>query len=358
MTTARPSESNAYFSLEQFEAAALDTLSPAARAMIQNGAGDNSTVIRNQKAWSRWRLRPRVLVDVSARDTSTGFMGQQLALPVLIAPSGLHGLAHDEAERATACAARDAGTLMVLSMGASLPIEAVASTGARFWFQCYWGEDRSRLHELLDLAAQQGCHGICLTVDLPARPWLSAQMRDALAQIGGVKPAYMKPRTVHVDAEAKWEHDAKLTWDDLAWLKSVCKLPLALKGIMTAEDATRAIECGVNVVIVSNHGGRTSDDVPATAEVLEEIVEAVGKRVPVLVDGGIRRGTDVIKAIALGADAVLIGRPILWGLAVSGAAGGTRVLEILRYEVEAAMATIGVNRIGEIARSHLCDSRF
>ena len=340
-------------SLDELEAAASELLGPAARAMIQLGAGNNRVVRANREAWSRWRLRPRALVDVSARDMSTVILGERVSLPVLVAPSGLHGLAHPDGERATASACRDADTIMIMSMGSSLPIEAVAGTGARFWFQCYWGEDRGFLRELLQSAAAAGCRALCLTVDLPVRPWLSADMRAALAQLGDVKPAYMKPRTVHVDTTVKWEHDARLTWADLDWLKSISSLPLVLKGVLRAEDAARAIECGVSAVIVSNHGGRTSDDVPATADVLEEIVEAVRGRIPILVDGGIRRGTDIIKALALGADAVLIGRPILWGLAVDGASGGQRVLDILRGELDSAMGMIGARNVGELTRNVL-----
>jgi 4-hydroxymandelate oxidase len=344
-----------FFSLDEFEAAANALLDPAARTMIQRGGGSSHVVGANREAWSRWRLRPRALVDVSARDLSTVLLGERVSLPVLVAPSGLHGLAHPDAERATARAVRDADTLMIMSMGSSLPMEAVASTGARFWFQCYWGEDRGFLRDLVQTAIAAGCRALCLTVDLPVRPWLSSEMRTGLAQLGAIKPAYMMPRTVHVDPNMKWEHDARLTWKDLDWLRSVSALPLVLKGILHADDAARAIECGVNAIIVSNHGGRTLDDVPATAEVLEEIVAAVAKRIPVLVDGGIRRGTDVIKALALGADAVLIGRPILWGLAVSGAAGGQRVLEILRGELDSAMGMIGARRISELDRHVLFD---
>src|ERR1700737_4404404 len=205
----KPDSANLY-SLDEFEAAANELLEPSARAMIQLGAGNNRVVSANREAWSRWRLRPRVLVDVSTRDLSTAILGQRISLPVLVAPSGLHGLAHPDAERATARACRNADTIMIMSMGSSLPIEAVASTGTRFWFQCYWAEDRGFLRELVQSAAGAGCGALCLTVDLPVRPWLSTDMRAALAQLGGIKPAYMKPRTVHVDTTVKWEHDARL----------------------------------------------------------------------------------------------------------------------------------------------------
>ncbi len=207
---------------------------------------------------------------------------------------------------------------MVLSMGSSRTIEDVAATGVRFWFQCYWGEDRARLRDLVQHAAAAGCRAICLTVDMPVRPWLSSEMRTGLTEIGHVVPAYMQPRSVHTDPTRAWEHDARITWRDLDWLRSLTALPLVLKGIMTAEDAVLAADHGVGAVIVSNHGGRALDGVAATADALPPIVAAVGGRMQLLVDGGLRSGADVAKAIALGADAVLVGRPVLWGFSSRG----------------------------------------
>jgi 4-hydroxymandelate oxidase len=349
MTTSHPPvDPQSLYSLDEFEALAVERMAPPARAMVQQGAGDGLTIRANRDAWRRWLLRPRALVDVSHRDLSTTILGQKVSMPVLVAPSGLHGLVHPDAECATAAAARQAGTLMVLSMGASLTIEQVAAVGAPFWFQCYWGEDRERLRDLVQLAAAAGCRALCLTVDLPVRPWLSTAMRVAMAGLAEVKPAYMDRRTVHVDPHRKWEHDARLTWRDLEWLRAVSPLPLALKGIMTGEDAALAADHGVDAVIVSNHGGRTLDEVAATADALPEIVTAAAGRLQVLVDGGIRQGADVAKALALGADAVLVGRPALWGLAVAGAAGTARVLDILRQQLDSAMGFVGARTLNEI----------
>jgi 4-hydroxymandelate oxidase len=339
--------------LDEFETLAGNRLSPAVRTLIQGGSGDGAAIRGNREAWREWYVRPRALVDVSRVDTATTVLGERVAAPVLIAPSGLHLLLHADAETATARAAREATTIMVLSMGSSQSVEQVAEAGARLWMQCYWGEDRGAIEALVRQAAEAGFGAIVLTTDLPVRPTTHREMQDALVAIGDVESAYLPPRRLHLDKGAVWQHDAHLTWKDLGWLRSISPLPIVLKGIMTQEDARLAADHGAAAIIVSNHGGRTLDAAPPTALVLPEISTAVGDRVEVLVDGGIRTGADVLKALALGARAVFIGRPVLWGLAVDGAAGAARVLEILRAEFQCALAMAGISSPSEVTAAAL-----
>jgi 4-hydroxymandelate oxidase len=341
------------WTLDEFEQLAVKSMAPAVRTMVQGGAGDGACITRNRAAWARWSIHSRALVDVSHCDLAVTVLGERLALPILFAPSGIHGLVHAEAEAATARAARNADTLMILSMGMSIPIEPVAAAGARHWLQIYWGEDRARLRELIGLAESFGFKALCLTTDMPTRPWLLREMRAALGQLASVTPAYLQPRTAHIDPTRTWDHDARLTWNDLAWLRSVTKLPIVLKGIMTVDDARLAAEHGVAAVVVSNHGGRALADAPATAEVLPEIAAAAAGRLEILVDGGIRTGADVFKALALGARAVLIGRPVLWGLSAGGSAGVERVVDLLAQELRSTCARAGCNSLADIHRSAL-----
>ena len=313
------------WTLDEFEQLAVAQMAPAVRTMVQGGAGDGRCIARNRAAWGRWSINTRALVDVSACDLAVAVLGERYALPILLAPSGMHGLVHPEAEAATARAARHADTLMILSMGTSIPIAPVAAVGARHWLQVYWSEDRTALRELIGLAESLGFKALCLTTDMPA----------------------------HIDMARTWDHDARLNWDDLAWLRSVTRLPIVLKGIMTPEDARLAAQHGVSAVVVSNHGGRTLADAPATAEVLPEIADAAGGELDILVDGGIRTGADVFKALALGARAVLIGRPLLWGLNAGGSAGVERVVDLLAQELRSTCARAGCTTLSDIRRSAL-----
>jgi isopentenyl diphosphate isomerase/L-lactate dehydrogenase-like FMN-dependent dehydrogenase len=342
------------WSVEDFEAFAEQAMRPAVRTLVQAGAGGGENVRANREAWRAWYIRPRSLVDVSFCDLSTTVLGAKISLPVLMGPSGLHGLVHAGAEAATASAAREVDTLMVMSMGASLPIERVAKEDARHWMQLYWGEDRAFVRDLVQRAAEAGFLALCLTTDMPVRPWLRGEMRVALAELGSIVPAHMPPRVAHLDPRQPWDHDPRLTWEDLAWLRSVSGLPIVLKGIMTPEDARLAAEHGASAVIVSNHGGRALADAPPTAAVLASIVDAVAGQIEVLVDGGVRTGADVLKALALGARAVLVGRPVLWGLALGGAEGVQRVFELLRNELCSVFACAGIRTPGEINRATLC----
>jgi 4-hydroxymandelate oxidase len=342
---------NQIYRLDEFESLAMKRMTVAARDLCQEGAGTGSAVRANAAAWRQWALRARVLRDVSQRDLSTSVLGTRVSLPLLIAPSGLHGLVNSEAEVATARAARSADTLMVLAMNSSLSVEKVAEEGAKLWFQLYWGVELDFLADIMARAAAAGCKAFCLTVDMPVRPWILGPMRRMLGVVGDVQPAHGFPRSGHLALKARWDHDARLTWNDLAWLRARSTLPIVLKGIMTAEDAVLAADHGADAIIVSNHGGRMLEEGFATAEVLPNIVASVGRRLEILVDGGIRTGSDVAKALALGARAALIGRPALWGLAVGGAAGVERILELVREELLSVMGMIGAASVDDVDAS-------
>lgn len=339
---------DAIWHLRAIERLATQRLAPETRALINEGAGDSAAVRANCRAWQRWAIRSRVFRDVQACDTRQTALGVPLSMPVLIAPSGLHGLIHTDAEAATARAAKGADTVMILSTSSSLPMESVAEQGGTWWFQLYWGKDRRLLQNLIERAAAAGCRALCLTLDFPVRPWLHETMRAGLATIANIEPAHGLARRAHLTADSSWDHDPRLTWKDLTWLTGVSSLPIVLKGVMTAEDARVAVEHGAAGIIVSNHGGRALEEGLATAQVLQEIVAAADGRVEVFVDGGIRSGSDVYKALALGARAVLLGRPVLWGLALAGELGVRRVLDIIHGELRSVMGMAGAAALADI----------
>jgi 4-hydroxymandelate oxidase len=331
--------SAALITLDDYEAAARDCVSPAAWEYIHSGAADELTLRWNRDAFNTIKLNPRVMVDVSGLDTRIRLLGQELAHPILLAPVASHTLAHAEGEVATARGAKAAAAGMVLSSYTTVPVEAVAGVGpSPLWFQLYM-QRREVTRELIPLVCSAGCSAICVTVDTPV---LGA--RDRLSRSSFAFPPNLPYRTV-----APGENPC--TWADIAWIREVSTVPVLLKGILNPDDAHRGIEAGAAGIIVSNHGGRNLDTVPATIEALPRVVERVGGRVPVIVDGGIRRGTDVLKALALGADAVMIGRPYIYGLAVAGADGVAAVVNILRRELEMAMALTGKTTIASIDRS-------
>ena len=329
---------------------------------IAGGAEDEVSLRRNREAFTKWALRPRVLVDVSRRDTSTSVLGQRVSMPILVAPTAFHGLVHPEGEVATARGAAAAGTVMVVSAIATRELEEVAKAvaGPR-WFQLYVWRDREVTAQLVKRAAKAGYGAICLTVDTPLLGRREKDERNAFTlppglSIANVRPAGLDgvPASERGSAFAKYVAellDPAVTWKDIAWLRSLTSLPIVLKGIMTAEDATLAVEHDVDGIIVSNHGGRQLDSTVGTLDALPDIVAAVQGRVEVFMDGGVRRGTDVLKALALGAKAVLIGRSALWGLALGGADGVRRVLEHLRGELELAMALTGRAALAQVDRS-------
>jgi isopentenyl diphosphate isomerase/L-lactate dehydrogenase-like FMN-dependent dehydrogenase len=329
--------------LERLAAEALD---PAVYGYFAGGAGDERTLRANVKAFEGWELVPRVLVDVSVVSTRGSVLGRDIAIPVLVAPVAFQQLAHPEGEAAMARAAQAAETVMCVSTFATArPAEiAAAAPGGRRWLQLYCFRDRAVTHALLEEATASGYEAIVLTVDAP---YAGARERDLRA--GFEVPAEL--RTPAIDAAVGSRSlttrelfelvDPSLTWSDLDELTAESDLPVLVKGVMTAEDAALAAEHGAAGVVVSNHGGRQLDCVAASIDALPEVVEAVGGRVEVLLDGGIRRGTDVAVALALGAGAVLVGRPVLWGLALEGESGVERALRMLTQELNLALALLG-----------------
>ena len=352
-----------YFNLHELEPLAREVLREPIFDFIAGGAEDEVTLRRNRSAFEAIEFRPRVLVDVSAIDTSTTVLGNELPFPVMLAPVALQQLAHPDGELATARAAADAGTIMVLSTMSACAMEdvAAASTGLK-WFQLYCYSDRGVTERLVRRAEAAGYQALVLTVDVPR---LGRRERDF--RYPPSFPAHVIPRNflreINIESIPPEAHgtalsamaarllDASLTWDTIAWLRSITSMPILVKGILTPEDAVLAVEHGCAGIVVSNHGGRQLDGAPAATAVLPEIAEVVAGRAEIIIDGGVRRGTDVLKALALGAKAVLIGRPYVWGLALDGETGVARVLTMLRTEFELAMSLVGVTSVGQIGRS-------
>jgi 4-hydroxymandelate oxidase len=348
-------------SFSSLEASARQRLGPEVYDFLAGGAGEELTLEDNLAAWSRLRLRPRVLRDVSAPDTATTVLGTSLALPVLVAPVGFQQLAHADAECATARAAAGAGSLMVISTRASRRLEDIAASAphAPRWFQVYVLRDRGWTAELVERAVASGCAALMLTGDTP---YVGRKRRDEAnafqlpAGVGMANLGSMVPGAADLDRETAAAQDPGVTFSDIAWLRDLGRVPVIVKGVLRADDALACLDAGAAAVAVSNHGGRQLDGALATADALPEIVAAVAGRGEVYVDGGIRRGSDVLKALALGARAVMVGRPVLWGLATGGAQGVTRVLADLRRELLEALALCGVSELGDLSPDLLTHS--
>jgi 4-hydroxymandelate oxidase len=328
-----------FVTVDDYEPHARELLPQDVYGYFAGGAGDEGSLRENVAAFDRWILRPRFLRGVDSCDPSTNVLGADLALPVLIAPWAYQWMAHAEGENATARAAASAGTVMTVSSTVLERLEDVAASGDGVkWWQLYIFTDRGRTAELLRRAGEAGYRAIVWTVDVPI---LGLRHRDTRT---GFDLPVGTPG-------AELLFDRSLTWEDLTWIRSmVPDVPVVVKGIVTAEDARMAVEHGADGVVVSNHGGRQLDRSAAGIDALPEVVEAVGGRIPVLMDGGIRRGVDVLTALALGARAVMVGRPTVWGLTVGGEAGVIDVLRILREEFENAMTLAGCRTVAEITR--------
>jgi isopentenyl diphosphate isomerase/L-lactate dehydrogenase-like FMN-dependent dehydrogenase len=355
------------FNLGEFEDAARAVLPREVYDYYAGGAEDEQTIRANRAAFARHALLPRTLVDVSHVDTSIELFGTTIRSPTLIAPTAFHMLAHPEAEAATARAAAECGTIFVASTVSTLPIETIAqASGANIWFQLYVFKDRDITVELVRRAEAAGCQALCLTVTVPVQGKRERDARNRfrlpegmeMANFVGLRQAQL-PAAAGSGLEAfiASEFDASLRWDAVEWLASLTSLPVLLKGVCHPGDARLACEHGAAGIIVSNHGGRQLDAAIATLDALPGVLEATAGRVPVLLDGGIRRGTDVLKAMALGAAATLIGRPALFGLAVDGEAGVRRVLQLLQEELERALALCGQTRIRDVRADLLVAAR-
>ena len=343
----------------EYERLVEASLEPGAHGYFAGGAGDERCLRENVEAWRRHRLRPRVLVDVSDTSAETTVLGTPVSMPVLVAPTAFHRMLHPDGEAGTARAAAATGTIMCLStLATSSAAEvAAAAPGAPRWFQLYVFRDRGVTRALVEQAVDAAFEAIVLTVDAPR---LGRRERD-------LRTGFRVPEDVVVPSiatlEGRWEGatplevlsqiDASLGWADLERLVADSPLPVLVKGIQTGEDAALACEHGAAAIVVSNHGGRQLDAVAPTAELLPEVVDAVAGRLEVYVDGGIRRGSDVVVALALGARAVLVGRPVLWGLAHAGESGARHVLELLREEVELALALCGCASPAAVTPAHV-----
>ncbi len=345
-------------SIADYERLAEASLDPGAHAYYAGGAGDEITLRDNTAAWRRLALRPRMLVGVGRRDPSVTLLGARRPHPLVIAPMAFQRLAHPDGEIATGRAAAASETVMCLStLGtASVPELSHACPETTRWFQLYVFVDRGVSRELVAQAVEHGYEAVVVTVDLPAFGVRERELRERLSFPGAERVASARAAGAGgtmTPADFAALIDPALNWRDIEQFVADCPLPVIVKGVLTAEDARQAVAAGARGIVVSNHGGRQLDTVLAGADALPPIVHAVGEELDVLVDGGIRRGTDVLKALALGARAVLIGRPVLWGLAVDGTDGARRVLEILLAEFDNALALAGAPTAAELDPSFL-----
>jgi 4-hydroxymandelate oxidase len=347
-----------------FEPVAHERLSKMAWEYISGAAGDETTLRWNREAYDKIRLKPRILMDVSKLDTRVSVFGQELPFPILLAPTAYHRLFHPEGELAAARGAGALGAGMVLSSFSNTSVEDVAKAAkAPLWFQLYVQRDRELTRDMVQRAEAAGCRAICVTVDTPVRGARNREERIgfALPPELGLPNLRMRSGSAatargHASSESEIFSailDPTLTWKEIAWLRGVARVPVLLKGVLNPDDAVRAADEGVAGLIVSNHGARNLDTVPATIDALPRIADKVGSRVTLLMDGGIRRGTDVLKALALGARAVLIGRPYVYGLSAAGEHGVAAVLKILKRELEMAMALSGRRSLAEVDSSVL-----
>ena len=348
--------------LDSLEALARERLEPSLFDYIAGGAGDEWTLRENRVAWSRMHLLPRMLRGVATRSMATTVLDTPVSFPALVAPMGFHGLCHLEAEEATARATAAEETIFCASTVSNRSLDAIArASGGPRWFQLYVYRDREMTRDLVARAVAAGYSALCLTVDTPLAGHRERDRRNSLRM-----PAHLELGNFPASHTAQHHHgsgkgsalaqyiaemwDPGLTWEDVDWLRSISPLPVVVKGILDPRDAVHAIEHGASAVIVSNHGGRQLDSVPAPITMLSRVVDAVDGRAEVLIDGGVRRGTDVLKALAFGARAVLVGRPVLWGLTLDGADGVRAVLQHLKNEVDLAMALSGCATVSDVTR--------
>lgn len=337
-------------SLRDLEDEARRRLDPAAYGYFAGGAGDEITVMANELGFSRIGLVPRVLRGGGRRELQVALLGSRASLPVIVAPTAFHRLAHPDGERATARAAAAAGTIMIVSMASTVAVGEIAAAApdAELWFQLYVQPDRGFTEAIVRRAEAAGCRALVVSVDSPV---LGRRERDLRNGFHDLPDGLRCENLLDGDGTVRSiEFSAELSWEDVDWLRAITDLPIVLKGIMHPRDARLAVRHGAAAIVVSNHGGRQLDTVPPAIDLLPAVADAVDGDVPVLVDGGVRRGTDIVKALALGAVAVGIGRPVVWGLAADGEAGVRRVLELLRAELDDAFALCGCAAPSDLER--------
>ena len=340
-------------SLPDMELAAKRVMSHMAYEFVASGVADEHTLRWNTEAFEKIRLRPRILQDVAKTSTEVSLFGRTLQSPVLLAPTSFHRLYHPDGELGTARGAGAAGATYVVSTNTTTPIKEIADAAtAPLWFQLYIQSDRGFTKEVVERVQAAGCQALCLTVDFPTGGPRNRQEKAKFKLPPSLSTPYMYDRNMGLRRDIAGDRPTQ-TWKDVEWLKSFTRVPLLLKGVMTAEGAQRGIVAGADGIIVSNHGARNLDGLPATIDALPEVVTAVGGKVPILMDGGVRRGTDIVKALALGARAVLIGRPYVYGLAVGGADGVNRVLSLLNRELRMSLMLLGRSSVSSVDRSVL-----
>ncbi|MCB1113102.1 MAG: alpha-hydroxy-acid oxidizing protein [Chlamydiia bacterium] len=346
--------------LHQYEQEAKKRLPKMIYDFYAGGAEDELAIKSNRESFYKYKLCGRVLAGVSTVDTSLSLFGKKMSFPLIIAPTGLQRMAHPDGELATAYAAEQFQIPMIVSSGSNFSLEKIKETTEQpLWFQLYIFKDRDFSRSLVQRAEKAGYDAIVLTVDMTIPAKRERDIFNSFSIPEGIVYKNFEGTGFDTIKTAEGDHSALsslisnaledcLSWEDITWLKSVTTLPILLKGILRSEDAQQAIQYGVDGIIVSNHGGRQLDSAPATIDVLEEIVIAVDGRIPVIIDGGFRRGSDILKAIALGADAVMVGRPVLWGLAVNGSQGVKEILGILRDEFETSMKQCGYRNLVDV----------
>jgi 4-hydroxymandelate oxidase len=345
--------------LDEFETLAQQYMSPAAYAYVAGGAGSELTVADNRAAFNRIRLNPRALIDVTRIDTKLNLFGRDYEYPILLAPAGYHKLVHPDGEIETVKGANLAETTLVAAAFSTVSIEDMCTVAKRpLWFQIYVQSDRGFTKALIDRAIAAGCEAICITIDVPVNGPRDRELHAGFKLPRGVERANLSSLGSAISAAAHRPvgrniyaatHGADVTWKDIDWLRANVRVKLLLKGILHPEDADLTARAGCDGIVVSNHGGRSLDTVAASIDALPAIRDRIGGRLPILLDGGIRRGIDVFKALARGATAVMIGRSYMYGLAVGGSFGVARALEILRTEFEMTMGLIGCSALDQIS---------